>query len=396
MGKKVRIQLGLGDRDRLEALIANGNTPQKHVRRARIVALAGDGIGTDEIQRRLGVSKPTIRRWRTRYVEAGVDGLCRDKTRPPGKAPLGVAMVNRVLEKTVTETPLDATHWSLRTMAKAVGIAPSSVQAIWKAHGLKPHLVTTFKLSNDPRFAEKIEDVVGLYLNPPEHAIVLSVDEKSQIQALDRTQPGLPMKKGRAGTMTHDYKRHGTTTLFAALDVLDGRVIGQCMHKHRHQEFIRFLNRINREVAPDLDVHLIADNYATHKHPKVKAWLARHPRFHMHFTPTSASWLNLVERFFAEITRKRIRRGVFHSIVDLQMAINDYLDQLPTPTPRSSSGRLPQAPSSKRSTVGNKRWNRNLVGPFECHSPSAQRHQEGRFGSQRRDLAARRTDLPRR
>ena len=211
-------------------------------------------------------------------------------------------------------------------MAKAVGIAPSSVQVIWKTHGLKPHLVATFKLSNDPRFAEKIEDVVGLYLNPPERAIVLSVDEKSQIQALDRTQPGLPMKKGRAGTMTHDYKRHGTTTLFAALNVLDGKVIGQCMQKHRHQEFIRFLNRINREVTPDLGVHLIADNYATHKHPKVRAWLARHPRFHMHFTPTSASWLNLVERFFAEITRKRIRRGVFHSIVDLQMAINDYLD----------------------------------------------------------------------
>jgi transposase len=327
MGKKVSIQLAPGDRDRLEALIANGNTPQKHVRRARIVLLAGDGVGTDEIQRRLRASKPTIRRWRTRYVEAGVDGLCRDKTRPPGKAPLGAALVNRLLEKTVTETPPDATHWSLRTMAKAVGIAPSSVQAIWKTHGLKPHLVATFKLSNDPRFAEKIEDVVGLYLNPPERAIVLSVDEKSQIQALDRTQPGLPMKKGRAGTMTHDYKRHGTTTLFAALNVLDGKVIGQCMQKHRHQEFIRFLNRINREVMPDLGVHLIADNYATHKHPKVRAWLVRHPRFHMHFTPTSASRLNLVERFFAEITRKRIRRGVFHSIVDLQMAINDYLDQ---------------------------------------------------------------------
>ena len=327
MGKKVRIQLAPGDRDRLEALIANGNTPQKHVRRAQLVLLAGDGVGTDEIQRRLGVSKPTIRRWRTRYVEAGVDGLCRDKTRPPGKPPLGAAVILRVIAKTKTETPPDATHWSLRTMAKAVSIAPSSVQAIWKAHGLKPHLVATFKLSNDPRFAEKVEDVVGLYLNPPEHAIVLSVDEKSQIQALDRTQPGLPMKKGRAGTMTHDYKRHGTTTLFAALDVLDGRVIGQCMQKHRHQEFIRFLNRINREVVPDLGVHLIADNYATHKHPKVKAWLARHPRFHMHFTPTSASWLNLVERFFAEITRKRIRRGAFHSIVDLQMAINDYLDQ---------------------------------------------------------------------
>jgi transposase len=326
MGKKVRIQLAPGDRDRLEALIGNGNTPQKHVRRAWIVLLAGDGVGTDEIQRRLGVSKPTIRRWRSRYVEAGVEGLCRDKTRPPGKPPLAMEVVNRVLEKTMTQTLPDATHWSLRTMATAVGIAPSSVQAIWKAHGLKPHLVDTFKLSNDPRFAEKVEDVVGLYLNPPERAIVLSVDEKSQIQALDRTQPGLPMKKGRAGTMTHDYKRHGTTTLFAALDVLDGRVIGQCMDKHRHQEFIRFLNKINRQVLPNLDVHLIADNYATHKHPKVKAWLARHPRFHMHFTPTSASWLNLVERFFGEITRKRIRRGVFHSVVDLQRAINDYLE----------------------------------------------------------------------
>jgi len=327
MGKKVMIQLAPEDRDRLEALIANGNTAQKHVRRARIVLLAGDGIGTDEIHRRLRVSKPTIRRWRTRYMEAGVDGLCRDKTRPPGKAPLGAEVINRVLEKTLTEVPPDATHWSLRTMAKAVGIAPSSVQAIWKVHGLKPHLVTTFKLSNDPRFAEKVEDVVGLYLNPPERAIVLSVDEKSQIQALDRTQPGLPMKKGRAGTMTHDYKRHGTTTLFAALNVLDGKVIGQCMQKHRHQEFIRFLNKINRETPKHLDLHLIVDNYAAHKTPEVKRWLKRHPRFHMHFTPTSASWLNLVERFFAEITRKRIRRGVFRSIAELQMAINDYLNQ---------------------------------------------------------------------
>ena len=301
MGKKVRIQPAPGDQDRLEALIANGNTPQKHVRRARIVRLAGDGVGTDEIQRRLGVSKPTIRRWRTRYVEAGVDGLCRDKTRPPGKAPLASDVVMRVIEKTKTETPPDATHWSLRTMAKAVGIAPSSVQAIWKAHELKPHLVATFKLSNDPRFAEKVEDVVGLYVNPPEHAIVLSVDEK--------------------------YKRHGTTTLFAALDVLDGTVIGQCMQKHRHQEFIRFLNKINRATSKHLALHLIVDNYAAHKTPEVKRWLKRHPRFHLHFTPTSASWLNLVERFFAEITRKRIRRGVFHSIVELQMAINDYLDQ---------------------------------------------------------------------
>ncbi len=334
MGKKVRIQLAPGDRDRLEALIANGNTPQKHVRRARIVLLAGDGIGTDEIQRRLRVSKPTIRRWRTRYVEAGVDGLCRDKTRPPGKAPLGAEVVNRVLGKTLTEAPPDATHWSLRTMARAVGIAPSSVRAIWKAHGLKPHLVATFKLSNDPRFAEKIEDVVGLYLNPPERAIVLSVDEKSQIQALDRTQPGLPMKKGRAGTMTHDYKRNGTTTLFAALNVLDGKVIGQCMKRHRHQEFIRFLNRIDRQTLPYLDIHLIIDNYGAHKTPEVKRWLKKHPRFHIHFTPTSASWLNQVERFFAEITRKRIRRGAFKSVTELEAAIHDYLakhNQNPVP-----------------------------------------------------------------
>lgn len=325
MGKKVRIQLIPGDRDRLEALIANGNTPQKHVRRAWIVALAGDGVGTNEIQRRLGVSKPTIRRWRTRYVEAGVDGLCRDKTRPPGKAPLAAHVVMRVVEKTKTETPSDATHWSLRTMAKAVGISASSVQVIWKAHGLKPHLVATFKLSNDPRFAEKVEDVVGLYVNPPAHAIVLSVDDKSQIQALDRTQPGLPMKKGRAGTMTHDYKRHGTTTLFAALDILDGSVLGRCMQKHRHQEFIRFLNTVERTAPKDKAVHVILDNYGTHKHPKVQAWLTRHRRWTFHFTPTSASWLNAVEGFFSAISRQRLRRGVFCSIVDLQAAINRYI-----------------------------------------------------------------------
>jgi transposase len=234
-------------------------------------------------------------------------------------------VVNRVLEKTLTEAPPDATHWSLRTMAKAVGIAPSSVQAIWKAHGLKPHLVATFKLSNDPRFAEKIEDVVGLYLNPPERAIVLSVDEKSQIQALDRTQPGLPMKKGRLGTMTHDYKRHGTTTLFAALNVLEGKVIGQCMQRHRHREFIRFLNTINRETAPALDIHLILDNYGTHKHPRVVAWLERHPRFRFRFTPTSASWLNAIEGFFSILTRRRLKRGAFRSIADLQEAINRFI-----------------------------------------------------------------------
>ena len=258
-------------------------------------------------------------------MEAGVDGLLRDKSRPPGTPPLSAAIKTLVLTKTMRETPPDATHWSVRSMARAVGISHTSVQNIWRAHGLKPHLVDSFKVSNDPAFAEKVEDVVGLYLDPPDKAVVFSVDEKSQIQALDRSQPGLPMKKGRAGTMTHDYKRHGTTTLFAALNLLDGKVIGHCMKRHRHQEFIRFLNRIDRQTLPYLDIHLIIDNYATHKTPAVKRWLKKHPRFHIHFTPTSASWLNMVERFFAEITRKRIRRGVFKSVAELEQAIYDYL-----------------------------------------------------------------------
>ena len=265
------------------------------------------------------------RRWQARYLEAGVDGLLRDKSRPPGTPPLSAAIKTLVLTKTMRETPPDATHWSVRSMARAVGISHTSVQNIWRAHGLKPHLVDSFKVSNDPAFAEKVEDVVGLYLDPPDKAVVFSVDEKSQIQALDRSQPGLPMKKGRAGTMTHDYKRHGTTTLFAALNLLDGKVIGHCMKRHRHQEFIRFLNRIDRQTLPYLDIHLIIDNYATHKTPAVKRWLKKHPRFHIHFTPTSASWLNMVERFFAEITRKRIRRGVFKSVAELEQAIYDYL-----------------------------------------------------------------------
>jgi transposase len=227
---------------------------------------------------------------------------------------------------TLHAKPPAATHWSVRSMAKASGLSPSSVQRIWKAHGLKPHLTRTFKLSRDPLFEQKVADVVGLYLDPPERALVLSVDEKSQIQALDRTQPGLPMKKGRAGTMTHDYKRHGTTTLFAALDVASGKVIGECMNRHRHQEFLRFLRVIDRDTPNTLDLHLICDNYATHKHPKVKAWLARHTRFHLHFTPTSASWLNQVERFFGLITQDAIRCGVFHSVAHLEQCISRYLD----------------------------------------------------------------------
>jgi len=242
-----------------------------------------------------------------------------------GQPALAAATIERVVEMTLGEAAGETTHWTGRAMAKAAGISHRSVQRIWAAHGLKPHRVKTFKLSNDPKFAAKLADIVGLYVDPPEHALVLSVDEKSQIQALDRTQPGLPMKRGRCGTMTHDYIRHGTTTLFAALNVLEGKIIGHCMSRHRHQEFIRFLNKINRETPAALQLHLIVDNYATHKHPKVRAWLERHPRFHFHFTPTSASWLNAVEGFFAKLTRQRLKRGVFTGIVDLQAAINRYL-----------------------------------------------------------------------
>ena len=323
-----------GNRRRLERLVSNRNTAQKHVWRARVVLLSGDRVGTMAIMRQVGKSKPTVWRWQQRFLEEGVDGLLRDRNRGTGKRPLSPEVRALVLAKPVGEKPPNASHWSLRTMAKAVGIGHTSVQRIWAEHGLKPHLVSTFKLSNDPRLAEKVADVVGLYLNPPDKALVLSVDEKSQIQALDRTQPGLPMKKGRAGTMTHDYKRHGTTTLFAALNVLDGTVIGQCMKRHRHQEFLRFLRKLDRETTKQLDIHLIVDNYATHKHAKIKEWLEKHPRFHFHFTPTSASWLNQVERFFAEITRDAIRRGVFKSVPELEAAIDDYLakhNQTPKP-----------------------------------------------------------------
>jgi transposase len=313
-------------RARLAALIADRNTPSKVVWRAEIVLATADGCGTNEIMRRTGKSKPCVWRWQERYIEEGVDGLLRDKTRPPGKKPLPAAIKHKVLTRTANGTPVNATHWSRASMAAEMGISPSSVGRIWAEAGLKPHIVRTFKVSNDPQFEEKVTDIVGLYLNPPDRALVLCVDEKSQVQALDRTQPGLPLKKGRAETMTHDYKRHGTTTLFAALDVKSGLVIGECKPRHRAREFIQFLKQIDRCVQDHLDVHLVLDNYATHKTPAVEAWLARHKRFKLHFTPTSASWLNLVERFFGEITRKRIRRGVFTSVADLQAAIHDYLD----------------------------------------------------------------------
>jgi transposase len=327
MGKIERIEVPSEDREELRRLVRDRNTSQKVVWRARIVLLAGNGMGARDVAAEVGTSVLTVRRGRRRYRDKVFAGLLKDATRPARKKPLSAQMINKVVNMTLHEKPPKATHWSLRSMAKASGVSPSSVQRIWKAHGLKPHLVRTFKLSRDPKFSEKVADVVGLYLNPPDKALVLSVDEKSQIQALDRTQPGLPMKKGRAGTMTHDYKRHGTTTLFAALDVASGKVIGECMDRHRHQEFLRFLRTIDRNTPKSLDLHLIADNYATHKHPKVKAWLDRHPRFHLHFTPTSASWLNQVERFFGQITEDRIRRGVFHSVADLEAAIESYLEQ---------------------------------------------------------------------
>ena len=326
MRHNLTLELSAADRVRLEQLIADRNTPSKVVWRADIVLATADGFGTMAIMRRTGKSKPCVWRWQERFIEEGVDGLLRDKTRPPGTPALSWEIKQRVLTKTANEVPANATHWSVRTMAKEIGISHTSVQRIWAEAGLKPHQVRTFKVSNDPLFEEKVTDVVGLYMSPPDKALVLCVDEKSQIQALDRTQPGLPMKRGRAATMTHDYKRHGTTTLFAALDVKTGLVIGECLPRHRAKEFIRFLRRIDRATDKQLDLHLIVDNYGTHKTPEVNAWLAKHPRFKLHFIPTSSSWLNLVERFFAEITGKRIRRGVFRSVAELEGAIHDYLD----------------------------------------------------------------------
>ena len=313
------------DRARLEAIVADRNRAQKHVARARIILHSADRLNVAEAARRAGVGRPAVWRWQRRFAEAGVDGLLRDASRKPGKAPLGETMVRRVVALTCAEPPGEATHWTGRAMAKAAGISLRSVQRIWTAHDLQPHRIRTFKRSSDPDFAAKLEAIVGLYLEPPAHSLVLSLDEKSQIQALDRTQPGLPLKPGKAGTMTHDYKRHGTTTLFAALNVLDGTVVGRCMARHRHQEFIRFLGAIERAVPAGKVIHVILDNYAAHKHPKVLAWLARHPRWTFHFTPTSGSWLNAVEAFFSALTRRRLKRGVFRSIVELQAAINRYL-----------------------------------------------------------------------
>jgi transposase len=325
MRKAIKIDLTEADRRSLAAIVTDRNSPQKHVWRAQIVLLAADGCGTMELTRRTGTSKTSVWRWQDRFLAEGLPGLLRDKTRPSRIPPLGTEMEARVVAATQTPALGEATHWTSVAMAKHVGISVSSVQRIWRRHGLQPHKISVFKLSNDPLFAEKLVDIVGLYVNPPEHAVVLSIDGKSQIQALDRTQPGLPMKKGRCGTMTHDYKRNGTTTLFAALNVLDGTVIGRCMQRHRHEEFIRFLNVTEAAVPQGQGIHAIVDNYATHKHPKVKAWLARHPRWTFHFTPTSASWLNAVEGYFAKLTKRRLRRGTFCSVVELQAAIKRFL-----------------------------------------------------------------------
>jgi transposase len=323
----IHFDVDAADRARLEAIAADPNSRQKHAWRARIVLATADGLGTRAIAHRAGKSKPCVWRWQERFMREGVPGLLRDRTRKPGKTPLPSAIVDQVVGLTLGDPPREATHWTGRVMAKAAGVSLRSVQRIWKAHRLAPHRVRTFKLSRDPEFVPKLRDVVGLYMHPPAHAIVLSVDEKSQIQALERTQPGLPMTEGRPATATHDYERHGTTTLFAALNVLDGTVLGRCMQRHRHQEFILFLNAVEAAVPAGKIVHAVLDNYGTHKHPKVLAWLARHPRWTFHFTPTSCSWLNAVETFFAKLTRRRLKRGSFHSLVALQEAINRFVEE---------------------------------------------------------------------
>jgi transposase len=318
---------------RLKFLAGSGKTPQKIALRARIVLLAATGLANQVIAARLGISRPTVLLWRSRFGRSGVPGLMKDARRPGRRKAVAPEVIQRVVETTRHTPPPAATHWTVRTMARTQGLSRMTVQRIWKQHGLPPHRVETFKLSRDPRFGEKLHDVVGLYLDPPDKALVLSVDEKSQIQALDRTAPLLPLRPGIPARQTHDYQRHGTTTLFAALSLLDGQVIGECLPRHRSKEFIRFLEKVERETPAELDLHLIVDNSSTHKSPPVKRWLRRHPRCQLHFIPTSSSWLNMVERWFREITQKRIRRGTFCSVKDLVAAITPYLkhyNQAPT------------------------------------------------------------------
>lgn len=312
-------------RKQLETYSRGRSTPSRLVERATIILRASEGIENWMIAEEMGIPRQKVARWRTRFSEMGMAGIEKDAPRSGRKPSISKRRRDEVVRMTLDTKPVNATHWSTRLMAEAANVSAATVGRIWRAHGLKPHLVNTFKLSNDPKFVEKLDDIVGLYICPPERAAVFSVDEKSQIQALDRTQPGLPMKRGRAGTMTHDYKRNGTTTLFAALDVLNGEVLGECMSRHRHQEWLKFLKRIEAETPKEKEIHIIADNYSTHKHVKVKRWLARNPRIHMHFTPTSSSWLNMVERFFREITDKHVRRGVFHSVDELESGLLQFI-----------------------------------------------------------------------
>ena len=317
--------MSAGQREALTVLARSSTSAHREVERARVLLMAADGVANSQIAANVGVTPVTVRSWRARFADEGLAKFGQVRQGRGRKPGISAEKIEEILRLTQHEKPSGATHWSCRSMAKAVGVSPATVQRIWSGRGLKPHLVKTFKLSNDPQFEEKLIDVVGLYLNPPDKAVVLCMDEKTSVQALDRTQASLPMKRGRAGTMTSDYKRHGTTTLFAALNALDGTVIGSCMDRHRHEEFLRFMRTIDKQVPKGVAVHMILDNYATHKHPAVKSWLAKHPRFHLHFTPTSSSWLNLVERWFRELTDKAIRRGVFHSVPDLIAAIEKYM-----------------------------------------------------------------------
>lgn len=314
-------------KETLDRWVRSPSTPQGVALRATIILLAIKGVSNNRISETLAVSRPTILLWRKRFEEGGTEALEEIKEGRGRKPIISGQKLEQIVNDTLHKKPSNATHWSTRTMAKLHNVSHTFVQQVWEANNLKPHLVKTFKLSNDPLFIEKLKDVVGLYMNPPEHAIIFSIDEKTQIQALDRTQMCLPLKKGRAGTMTHDYKRNGTTTLFAALDVLKGSVIGKCTKRHRHQEFLKFLKMIDKSVSREMDVHCIVDNYATHKKDKIKIWLKAHPRFHFHFIPTSSSWLNLVERWFADITNKRIRRGTFGDVAELEQAIYDYISR---------------------------------------------------------------------
>ena len=320
------IKLNADDDRNLRILSKRKRIEARIQMRARIVLMAADGMSDKDIAQKLDSDRRVAARWRARFLAAGMQGLVRDATRPGRpRTARREANVEKVVRTTLEHTPKGATHWSTRTLAAHLGTNASAVARIWRAHGLKPHRVKSFKLSNDTDFIEKLEDIVGLYLDPPEHALVLCCDEKTQIQALDRTQPGLPLKRGRGKTMTHDYKRNGVTTLFAALNMLTGRVLSITDKLHRHQEWLRFLKMIDRKTPKKKQLHLIVDNYATHKHPEVKAWLAEHKRFHIHYTPTSSSWLNMVERFFRDITDKRIRRGIFTSVPELEAAINEYI-----------------------------------------------------------------------